>query len=117
MLGGGVWFRVSLKPKELVLTIRRVMVTAFRWPRITANRNSFQVPMSSRMAVAAMPGEAAGHGHPEQRAQTGAAIDARGALQGHRHVREEVAQQPHDERHPERDVDEDQRRDRVRDAQ
>ena len=41
---------------ELMKPIRRVTVTAPVSPRITANRNSFQVLMSSRIAVAAMPG-------------------------------------------------------------
>ena len=95
----------------------RVIVTAFWLPRMTANRNSFQVPIRIRIAAAAMPGRAAGmvtRNRVPRREQPSIRA-ARSSETGH--LQEEVAQQPDDQRQPERDVDDDQRRDGVGEAQ
>ncbi len=104
-------------PMTWIWLIRRVIVTALRSPRTTANRNSFQVPIRTRMAAAAMPGRAAGivtrNSVPEARA----AVHPGRRLEAPRHVLEDVPQQPDDQRQPERDVDEDQGGHRVLEPQ
>ncbi|MNC87350.1 hypothetical protein D3C83_30690 [compost metagenome] len=51
---------MSAPGKFWIPVISRVIGTAFRLPRMTANRNSFQVPIRIRIAAAAIPGRAAG---------------------------------------------------------
>ena len=110
-LGGGCW--LSAPGKFWMPVISRVIGTAFRLPRMTANRNSFQVPIRIRMRGRGHPRASRRDRHPEQRAEAGAAVDPGRLLERDRDVHEEVAQQPDDQRQPERDVDDHQRRDRV----
>ena len=92
------------------------MVTMFLSPIVTANRNSFQVPMRSRIATAAIPVPAAGivtRNRVPRREQP--SIRA-AEFERSRHLLEHAPQQPHDERQPEGDVDQDQALERVLEA-